>query len=84
MANDIVKSVEDRKKALEERRKINEEKRKQEMERLEQDIRDGQFGINVFYPDYLQRRNRNNQQDDKYRLEHEVMEMCATCGCNIF
>ena len=84
LANDIVKSVEDRKKALEERRKINEEKRKQEMERLEQDIRDGQFGINVFYPDYLQRRNRNNQQDDKYRLEHEVMEMCATCGCNIF
>ena len=84
LSDNIAKNVEERKKKLEERRKRNEEKKKQELERLEQDVRDGQFGVQIYYPDYLQRKTRNNQQDDRFRLEHEVMEMCVTCGCNIF
>ena len=54
------------------------------MERLEQDIRDGQFGIQLVYPDYLNRRTRTNRQDGIFSLEQEVMDMCVTCGCNIF
>ena len=84
LADDIVKNVEERKRNIEERRKKNEEKRKQQMERLEQDIRDGQFGIQLVYPDYLNRRTRTNRQDGIFSLEQEVMDMCVTCGCNIF
>ena len=54
------------------------------MDRLEQDIRDGQFGIQLVYPDYIKRKAKRNTTDDKYRLEHEVMEMYASCGCNVF
>ena len=69
---------------MEERRKKNEEKRKQQMERLEKDIRDGQFGIQLVYPDYLNRKTRTNRIDGIFSLEQEVMDMCVTCGCNIF
>ena len=84
LADDIVKNVEERKKNIEERRKMNEEKRRQQMERLEQDIRDGQFGIQLVYPDYLNRTTRTRRQDGIFSLEQEVMDMCVTCGCKIF
>ena len=84
LADDIVKNVEERKKSLEERQRINAERRKQQLEKLEQDIRDGQFGIQIVYPDYLKRKTRTNRQDGIFRLEQEVMEMCVTCGCNLF
>ena len=84
LADDLVKNAEERKKNWEERQRMEQEKRKQEMDRLEQDIRDGQFGIQLVYPDYIKRKPKRNTTDDKYRLEHEVMEMCASCGCNIY
>jgi len=76
--------MEERKKNFEERRKRNEEKRKQQLEQLEKDVRDGQFGVQIFYPDYLENRTKKKREYDPYALEHEVMEMCVTCGCGIF
>ena len=84
LADDIVNYADGRKKALEEQQRMNAEKRKQQLERLEQDVRDGQFGIQIVYPDYLKRKPKTNNQDGIFSLEQEVMEMCVTCGCNIF
>ena len=69
---------------VEERKRNYEEKRKQKLERLEQDIRDGQFGIQIYYPDYLDRRTKKNKTQGDFPLEQEIVEMCVTCGCNIF
>ena len=84
LADNIYKNMEERKKNFEERRKRNEEKRKQQLEQLEKDVRDGQFGVQIFYPDYLENRTKKKREYDPYALEHEVMEMCVTCGCGIF
>ena len=83
LADDLVKNAEERRRYMEERRRIDEERRKQQMAMLQQDTH-GQFGIQLVIPDYIKRKPQKNINDDKYRLEHEVMEMCTSCGCYIF
>ena len=84
LADDLVKNAEERRRYMEERRRIDEERRKQQMAMLQQDITHGQFGIQLVIPDYIKRKPQKNINDDRYRLEHEVMEMCTSCGCYIF
>ena len=84
LANDIAKNIEGRKKAFEERQRKHQERRKKQLENLEQDVRDGQFGIQVVYPDYLEKRTRRNNTTTIFSLQQEIEEMCITCGCYIY
>ena len=85
--NDAQKYAEDmeqRRKNFEERQKRNLERRKQQLQQLQQDANNRNYGVQVFYPDYLQRRTKKTRTDGNFSLEQEMMEMCTTCGCNIF
>ena len=84
MADDFTQNIEKKKRQIRESQRIGEERRKKQMERLEQDIRDGQFGIQIYYPDYLKRKPKEIQQQEDLGFTQEVVEMCTTCGCNIF
>ena len=80
LVKDINNNIEGRKKAFEERQK----RRKKHLEKLEQDVRDGQFGVQVVYPDYIGNRTRKNNTNGIFSLEQEIEEMCVSCGCFIY
>ena len=83
MADDFTQDIQKRKRKLEESQRIAQERRKKQMERLEQSRRDGQFGIQISYPDYMKRSQRQIHQQDQLGFNQDVIDVC-TCGCNIF
>jgi len=83
MADDFTQDIHKRKRKLEESQRISQERRKKQMERLEQSIRDGQFGIQISYPDYMKRSQRQIHQQDQLGFNQDIIDVC-TCGCNIF
>ena len=83
MADGFTQDIQKRKRKLEESQRIAQERRKKQMERLEQSIRDGQFGIQISYPDYMKRSQRQIHQQDQLGFNQDVIDVC-TCGCNIF
>ena len=42
-----------------------------------------QYGGNFIYPDYTRYKKKRNQYN-LLPFEQEIMEVCVTCGCNIF
>ena len=80
VAKDINNNIEGRKKAFEERQK----RRRKHLEKLEQDVRDGQFGVQVVYPDYIGNRTRKHNTNGVFSLQQEIEEMCVSCGCFIY
>ena len=76
--------VEQRRLEMEERRKQMEQRIKEQKEKSEQ-IGQGQneFGVNFYYPDYYKSKKRR-RQNNPLPFEQEIMDVCVTCGCNIF
>ena len=83
-AQKLADNMEQRRKNFEERQKRNLERRKQQLEQMQQDVNNGVYGVQIIYPDYMKRRTKKTKNTDILPFEQEVMEMCTTCGCNIF
>ena len=86
IANDYNDFMERKRKMIEERKKMEEQRLKEEQERLEKQ-QEGQYGYggNYYYPDYTQ--NNRKKRGTQYNIlpfENEIMEICVTCGCQIF
>ena len=78
--NDFIGQV---KKDQEERQKRREQRMKEEREKLEQAEQNGtQFGVKFYYPDY--HKSKKRRQKMQLPFEQEMMDICVTCGCNIF
>ena len=76
--------VEKRKNNIEERKKRAEQRLQEERERMERNAQEeDQYGGNFIYPDYTRYRKKRNQYN-LLPFEQEIMEVCVTCGCNIF
>ena len=83
-AQKLANNLEQRRKTLEERQRRNEERRRQQLEQMKQDANNGQYGPQIIYPEYMINRTRHTNNIGDFSLQQEVMEMCTTCGCNIF
>ena len=83
-AQKLTNNLDQRRKALEERHRRNLERRKQQLEQMKQDANNGNNGLQIIYPDYMINRTRQTNNIGLFSLQQEVMEMCTTCGCNIF
>ena len=76
--------VEKRKNNIEERKKRAEQRLQEERERMERNAQEeDQYGGNFIYPDYTRYKKKRNQYN-LLPFEQEIMEVCVTCGCNIF
>ena len=78
--------MERKRKFIEERKKREEQRLKEEQERMQQQ-QNGQYGNNgnYYYPDYTQNnKKKREQQYNVLPFENELMEICVTCGCEIF
>ena len=51
---------------------------------MKQDVNNGAYGLQIIYPDYMINRTKQTNNLGDFSLQQEVMEMCTTCGCNIF
>ena len=83
-AQKLADNLEQRRKFLEERQRRNRERRKQQLEQMKQDVNNGAYGNQIIYPDYMINRTKQTNNLGDFSLQQEVMEMCTTCGCNIF
>ena len=83
-AQKLTDNLDQRRKALEERHRRNLERRKQQLEQMKQDANNGDYGLQIIYPDYMINRTRQTNNIGEFSLQQEIMEMCTTCGCNIF
>ena len=86
IANNYNDFMERKRKFIEERKKREEQRLKEEQERMQQQ-QNGQYGNNgnYYYPDYTQNnKKKREQQYNVLPFENELMEICVTCGCEIF
>ena len=77
LENDINKNIKEKKMISEEKERIRQKKEQKEKEKLEKERKEENFGVQIFYPEYLQK------ETDFIKPKKIEGADCVSCGCNI-